>query len=168
MTRVSMARMGALFVGALALSVSLAGCQTTKKNGADAGGTQGGFNEGQVPSGSGGAGSSILQKVYFDFDSSDIRADGRTTLKQDAGSIQSNQGWGTITVEGHADERGSEEYNLALGERRADAVARYLSDLGVPQDRLTTRSFGEMQPAAPGHDELAWRANRRAQLAIAD
>ena len=164
MSRISMARMGALLVGALALSVSLVGCQQTAKKGADAGGTQGGFNEGQVPSGSGGAGSSILQKVYFDFDSSDIRADGRTTLKQDAGSIQSNQSWGTITVEGHADERGSEEYNLALGERRASAVKQYLVDLGVPSSRLRTVSFGEAKPAVVGHDESAWRYNRRVEF----
>jgi peptidoglycan-associated lipoprotein len=156
--------MGALFAAVLALGVGLTGCQTTKKSGADAGGTQGGFNEGTVPSGSGAAGSSILQKVYFDFDSSEIRADGRTTLKQDAGSIQSNPGWGTITVEGHCDERGSEEYNLALGERRASAVKQYLVDLGVPSSRLRTVSFGEAKPAVVGHDESAWRYNRRVEF----
>ena len=165
MTWLSTARMGALLTGLLALTVGLAGCQTTKKSGADAGqGTQGGFNEGTVPSGSGGAGSSILQKVYFEFDSSDIRADGRTTLKQDAGSIQGNPGWGTVTVEGHADERGSEEYNLALGERRASAVKQYLVDLGVPSSRLRTVSFGEAKPAVVGHDESAWRYNRRVEF----
>ena len=71
---------------------------------------------------------------------------------------------GVITIEGHCDERGSEEYNLALGERRASGVKRYLVDLGVPASRLRTVSFGEAKPAVVGHDESAWRYNRRAEF----
>ena len=69
-----------------------------------------------------------------------------------------------ITISGNTDERGSEEYNLALGERRATAVRRYLTDLGVASSRLRTVSFGEAKPAVPGHDESAYRYNRRSEF----
>ncbi len=102
-----------------------------------------------------------LATVYFDFDKSDIRTDARPILKADAEAIRKNPSWGVITLEGNTDERGSEEYNLALGERRARSVRNYLVDLGVPGSRLETISFGEAKPAAMGHDESAWRWNRR-------
>ena len=85
-------------------------------------------------------------------------------LRNNASVIKENADWGKITVEGNTDERGSEEYNLALGERRATAVKRYLVDLGVPGSRLRTVSFGEAKPAVPGHDESAWRYNRRSDF----
>ena len=69
-----------------------------------------------------------------------------------------------MTIEGHTDERGSAEYNLALGERRANAAKRYLVDLGVSSSQLSTVSFGEDRPAVQGHDESAWRYNRRAEF----
>jgi peptidoglycan-associated lipoprotein len=106
-----------------------------------------------------------LRAVYFELDSAVLREEGRASLQRDAQEIQSNPDW-VVTVEGHCDERGNEEYNLALGERRAEAVKQYLSDLGVSPDRLKTQSYGEMEPAAPGHDELAWRLNRRVQFEI--
>jgi peptidoglycan-associated lipoprotein len=106
-----------------------------------------------------------LRAVYFELDSAVLREEGRASLQRDAQEIQSNPDW-VVTVEGHCDERGNEEYNLALGERRAEAVKQYLSDLGVAPDRLKTQSYGEMEPAAPGHDELAWRLNRRVQFEI--
>jgi peptidoglycan-associated lipoprotein len=121
----------------------------------------------QGPTGSeGGARSSIseLQSVYFDYDRYEIRSDASGALRSNATAIQANEGWGTVTVEGHCDERGSEEYNLALGDRRANAVRRYLIDLGVPSSRLRTVSFGEARPAVPGHDENAWRYNRRSEF----
>jgi peptidoglycan-associated lipoprotein len=71
-----------------------------------------------------------------------------------------------VTLEGHCDDRGSEEYNLALGERRASAVKRYLVDLGVSASRLRTVSFGEAKPSAAGHDESAWKWNRRVEFAL--
>jgi peptidoglycan-associated lipoprotein len=74
---------------------------------------------------------------------------------------------GKVTIEGHTDERGSAEYNLALGERRANAVKRYLVDLGVSSSKLRTVSFGEERPAVQGHDESAWRYNRRAEFVSA-
>jgi peptidoglycan-associated lipoprotein len=109
-----------------------------------------------------------LRAVYFEVDSAVLREEGRAVLAVDAKQIQSNPDWGVVTIEGHCDERGSAEYNLALGERRAAAVKQYLADLGVPPDRLDVRSFGEMEPASLGHDERAWRLNRRVQLETGD
>ncbi|MEE8509137.1 MAG: OmpA family protein [Myxococcota bacterium] len=105
-----------------------------------------------------------LQTVYFDLDRHEIRADAKSALKENARAIAINKDWGTITIEGYCDERGSEEYNLALGEKRARAVKRYLSDLGVPASRLDVVSYGEAAPAVMGHDESAWRYNRRSEF----
>ena len=105
-----------------------------------------------------------LKPIYFDTDRSLLRADARETLKRYAEAIQQNPEWGVVTIEGHCDERGSEEYNVALGDRRAAAVVQYLTDLGVPRSRLATRTFGEARPAVQGHSESAWRQNRRAEL----
>ncbi|HEY5657601.1 MAG TPA: peptidoglycan-associated lipoprotein Pal [Myxococcota bacterium] len=101
--------------------------------------------------------------MYFDFDRFDIRADARPVLRANADAI--GKASGVVTIEGHCDERGSSEYNLALGERRANAVKRYLVDLGVSSSKLRTVSFGEERPAVQGHDESAWRYNRRADFA---
>jgi peptidoglycan-associated lipoprotein len=103
-----------------------------------------------------------LETIYFDFDRYDIRADARPVLRTNAAVIADASG--KVTIEGHCDERGSAEYNLALGERRANAVKRYLVDLGVSSSKLRTVSFGEERPAVQGHDESAWRYNRRADF----
>jgi peptidoglycan-associated lipoprotein len=102
--------------------------------------------------------------VYFDYDRAVVRADAQSALRGNAEAISGNTSWGTVTVEGHCDERGSEEYNLALGERRANAVKRYLVDLGVSSSRLRTVSFGESKPAVQGHTESAFRYNRRSEF----
>ena len=107
-----------------------------------------------------------LATVYFDYDSADIRSDARTTLRSNAQAMQNHSEWRTIVVEGHSDERGSEEYNLALGERRANATKDYLADLGVPSSRMQVVSFGESAPAVQGHDESAWRWNRRVEFRV--
>lgn len=112
----------------------------------------------------GGRGAPDLAPVYFDTDQSLLRVDARQALKAHAQAIQRHPEWGVVIIEGHCDERGSQEYNMALGGRRAAAVARYLSDLGVPESRLQTRSFGEEHPAITGHDESAWQKNRRSEL----
>jgi len=104
-----------------------------------------------------------FQTVYFDYDRAEIREDARPALRNNADKLNEGK-LGTVTVEGHCDERGSTEYNLALGERRANAVKRYLVDLGVPSNNLRTVSFGEERPAVQGHDESAWRYNRRADF----
>jgi peptidoglycan-associated lipoprotein len=108
---------------------------------------------------------SDLATIYFDFDQSSIRADQRAGLQADAKAIEARPNIGVVTLKGHCDERGSEEYNLALGERRAAAVKTYLVDLGVPASRLRTVSFGESDPAVAGHDESAWKWNRRVDFA---
>lgn len=106
-----------------------------------------------------------LENVYFDFDKSDLRPDARATLEKNAEWIKNNPGV-KIQIEGHCDERGTEEYNLALGERRANAVKNYLVSLGVDPDRLYTISYGEELPADPGHNEEAWAKNRRAHFLV--
>jgi peptidoglycan-associated lipoprotein len=151
------------------LAAGLVGCQTTGTGETQQGSATGSeFDQGAVPSDRGGAGGSVsdLRSVYFDFDRYDIRSDAAPVLRSNGQAIQGNAGWGTITIEGHTDERGSEEYNLALGERRANSVRRYLMDLGVPGNRLRTVSFGESRPAVPGHDESAWRYNRRVEFKV--
>jgi peptidoglycan-associated lipoprotein len=108
--------------------------------------------------------SSSLAPVYFDLDKAVLRTDARKQLKARAKTIKKQPEWGTVTIEGHCDERGSEEYNLALGERRASAVKRFLMDSGVPASRLETVTYGESRPAARGHTETAWRHNRRSEF----
>ena len=107
-----------------------------------------------------------LEVVYFDFERWQLRDDARAALQQNAQELKQSADWTRLTVEGHCDERGSDEYNLALGERRAGVVSRYLKDLGVPASRLATVSYGEDRPAAQGHDESAWSKNRRAELKL--
>jgi peptidoglycan-associated lipoprotein len=107
-----------------------------------------------------------LETVYFDFERAELRADARTALQHNADQLKESAQWTRLTIEGHCDERGSDEYNMALGERRAGAVLRYLKDLGVPSSRLYTVSYGENRPAAQGHDEASWRMNRRAEFEL--
>ncbi len=103
-------------------------------------------------------------RVYFEFDSSAIDAESRAIIEQHAAYLSANPGT-KIRLEGHADERGTREYNLALGERRGDAVERMLRILGINADRLTTISYGEERPVAMGHEETSWRLNRRVEFA---
>jgi peptidoglycan-associated lipoprotein len=98
--------------------------------------------------------------VYFDFDSSVINDDAMAVVKAHAQYLVSN-GAAMMTVEGHCDERGTREYNIALGERRADAVRRVLIANGVSSNQLSVVSYGEERPAAIGHNESAWSQNRR-------
>lgn len=104
-----------------------------------------------------------LQTVLFDFDSSNLRPDAMATLKDNAEKIKAVPGV-IVQVAGHCDERGTQEYNLALGERRALAVRNYLIQLGVSGDRLVTISYGKEFPAVTGNDEAAWSQNRRAEF----
>ena len=102
--------------------------------------------------------------VYFDYDSSEIRSDYVPLLQTHARYLAGHPGT-RVTLEGHTDERGSREYNLALGDDRAQTVQRFLLAEGVRADQLTTLSFGEEKPVEPGHDESAWSQNRRVELA---
>jgi peptidoglycan-associated lipoprotein len=108
---------------------------------------------------------SPLKPVFFELDSSDINAEGQGILNADAALLKKYPSW-TVTVEGHCDERGSAEYNLALGERRAVAARAYLVSLGIAADRLRTVSYGKEFPFDPGHDEAAFAKNRRAHFVI--
>jgi peptidoglycan-associated lipoprotein len=106
----------------------------------------------------------LAEPIYFGFDRADLSAEARARLDRKAEVLQSN-GDVRVTVAGHTDERGSAEYNLALGMRRAAEAKRYLVGRGVPADRLDVLSHGEEQPADAGHNETAWAANRRAEFA---
>ena len=99
-------------------------------------------------------------RVFFDYDKSTLKPDGRATLEKQAAWLKANPSV-TVTVEGHCDERGTREYNLALGERRANAVKDYLVALGIPTARLKTISYGKERPVAVGSTEQAWSQNRR-------
>ncbi len=107
--------------------------------------------------------SSSLQRVHFDYDQSTITAEAREVMTQNAQYLTANPGM-RIRVEGHCDERGTTEYNLALGERRAKAAFQYLMDLGVDPNRMTTVSYGEEVPLDPSGTEAAWAKNRRAEF----
>lgn len=102
----------------------------------------------------------VGDRVLFETDSSDLTQQARTTLEAQAQWLGQYQNLG-VSIEGHADERGTREYNLALGERRANAVKNYLVSLGVDASRVNTVSFGKERPAVEGSDESAWSQNRR-------
>jgi peptidoglycan-associated lipoprotein len=112
--------------------------------------------------------SSEVQDAYFDYDKSDIREDARATLTRNADAIKSilsDFPSESIVIEGHADERGSAEYNLGLADRRATSAKEFLSQLGVPGDRLRTISYGKERPVCTESDEDCWQRNRRAHFA---
>ncbi|HYS08055.1 MAG TPA: peptidoglycan-associated lipoprotein Pal [Myxococcales bacterium] len=101
--------------------------------------------------------------VYFDYDSSELSPEVRAVLEAFFDQAQKHPDQ-RIRIEGNCDERGSREYNVALGQRRADAAKKYLTNLGLPADRITTISYGKERPRAAGHDEEAWKENRRDDL----
>ena len=107
-----------------------------------------------------------LETVYFDFDKSDLRQDARDVLSKNAEIILKSLAGAKIQIEGHCDERGSAEYNLALGERRARSAQKYLTTLGVNAKDLSIISYGKEKPAIIGSDEAAWAKNRRAEFVI--
>ncbi len=106
---------------------------------------------------------SQMKPVYFDFDKSNLRPDAIEQLNKNGEVMKKNLEF-VYQLAGHCDERGTQEYNLALGERRALSVRDYLISVGVPADRLVTISYGEEKPADAGHDEAAWAKNRRVEF----
>ena len=108
---------------------------------------------------------SPLQPVYYALDSADVAADMQGTLTKNAEILRQYPSW-VVTVEGHCDERGTAEYNLALGERRAQAARAYLISLGIPAERLKIVSYGKEFPFDPGATEEAWAKNRRAHFVV--
>lgn len=109
--------------------------------------------------------SSLLKDIHFDFDKYDIRPADGEILKQNEALLKKYPNV-MIQIEGHCDERGTVEYNLALGERRANSAKRFLTSLGIPGSRISTISYGKERPLDPGHDEEAWAKNRRVHFVI--
>ena len=106
-----------------------------------------------------------MRPLFFEHDSSDVSSDGQQVLQANAAVLKKYPTM-QITIEGHCDERGTAEYNLALGERRALAAKNYLVSLGVGADKVKTVSYGKEFPFDPGHDDAAWSKNRRAHFVI--
>jgi len=165
-------------ISVLAAALLLAACQTAPETSKKAAGTGGAATTTTAPATTEQAGVSgvtpgteqdlvanVGDRIFFDFDKSDIRADARTRL----------DGWSdwlkkypqvTAVIEGHCDERGTREYNLALGERRANAAKSYLVANGIDAKRIQTISYGKERPAVVGSNEAAWSQNRRAVLVV--
>jgi peptidoglycan-associated lipoprotein len=166
-------------IAIIASSVLLAGCSSFGSRDSDSAGGGGAAVEeggsGAVVSGASPGGTwtgsrlddpaslTSTRVIYFDFDQSTIRSEFIDVLRAHAGYLIGNPAT-TMRIEGHADERGSREYNIGLGERRANAVRSFLEAEGVSPSQLSTLSYGEERPAALGHDEISWAENRRAEL----
>jgi peptidoglycan-associated lipoprotein len=152
---------------AVALGLAAQGCTDDKKKTAEA--VAGGSGEPAAPGGSVEGGKTVggvtVSPVYFNFDDYTVNASSQSQLNSMAEQMKANPGT-VIQIEGHCDERGSIEYNLALGERRAAAVKSYLTNLGVESARLSTISYGEERPANDGHTEDSWQKNRRAEFNV--
>jgi peptidoglycan-associated lipoprotein len=112
------------------------------------------------------AAETAFENIYFDFDKSDLRQDARDVLSKNADILLKSKPTVKIQIAGNCDERGSAEYNLALGERRAKSAQQYLITLGVAPDRLSIISYGKEKPAVEGNDEAAWAKNRRDEFTI--
>jgi peptidoglycan-associated lipoprotein len=106
-----------------------------------------------------------LERIYFDFDAYVLSQEARATLVKNAELIKKDPAV-KVRIEGNCDERGSDEYNLALGERRARSAMQYLITMGIPAERLSVISYGKEKPAEPGHNETAWTKNRRDEFAV--
>ncbi|MCI0408201.1 MAG: peptidoglycan-associated lipoprotein Pal [Acidobacteria bacterium] len=119
------------------------------------------------PTGAAGKGESPLKDIFFDFDKSNIRDDAKPNLAEDTQWLKANP-TAKITIEGHCDERGTAEYNLGLGERRAKASSDYLVAAGIDAKRIKIISFGKERPFVLGHDESAWKWNRRAHFVVSE
>ncbi len=140
------------------------GTASIEERGVSAQGLEEGVDAYGRPIGSGEAGDLLgRRKVYFEFDSASLDEESRSVVQAHANYLVNNPGV-TLVLEGHADERGTREYNLALGDRRALAVSDYMSALGVSAGRIQNVSYGEERPEALGHDESAWRLNRRTEI----
>ena len=107
----------------------------------------------------------VTEKIYFGFDSAALSDQATPILTQMADNMHTNPGL-SVTVQGHCDERGTDAYNIALGKRRADSVKNHLVSLGIPAERVDTKSYGKFRPIATGHNEEAWTRNRRVEFEI--
>jgi len=154
---------GCVLAGLFAFACQSSGTGQTPSS---RGGSDGGFGpEADLPkhgSMSGGAETSLgeLRTIYFDFDDFGLRSRAKQDLQHNAGLL-SKRSDSRVEIQGNCDERGTEEYNLALGKKRAEAARRYLIDLGVKSSQITTISFGEESPVVRASNEAAWAKNRR-------
>jgi peptidoglycan-associated lipoprotein len=105
------------------------------------------------------------ENIYFDFDMSELKPEARDILREKAAYLQKNSGY-RVRIEGHCDERGTNEYNIALGERRANAAKDFITALGISGNRISILTYGEEKPADPGHNEDAWAKNRRDEFKL--
>ena len=149
---------------AMALGLALAGCASKNKLPDNAG--QLGLNNGQTPGSQQDFTVNVGDRVFFETDSSSLTGTARATLDSQAQWLVRYTNY-PITIEGHADERGTREYNLALGARRAAATRDYLVARGVPRNRIRTISFGKERPVAVCNDISCWSQNRRAVTVLA-
>ena len=152
--------------GALAAVVLLAGCSTTPpETGAATGSGTGVATAGPAPGSEEDLVKNVGDRVFFDFNKSTLSPDARTTLDRQAGWL-AQFGQNNVQVAGNCDERGTEEYNIALGQRRANAARDYLVAKGVAGSRISTISYGKDRPVALGSDEQAWAQNRNAITSV--
>ncbi|MCK4738556.1 MAG: peptidoglycan-associated lipoprotein Pal [Deltaproteobacteria bacterium] len=107
----------------------------------------------------------VIEDVFFDYNRYSVRGDMRDVIKENARALNSDSSK-RVLIEGHCDERGTEEYNIALGDRRAQAIKKYLQNLGVSSSRITTRSYGEQKPFCEQSTESCWQSNRRGHLVV--
>ena len=148
----------------LSAVVLLSACETAPGGNGNANGNGNG-NGSVVPGSNEDLAANVGDRVFFDLDSSVITSEGQKTLERQAAWLQ-NYPNASVSVEGHCDERGTREYNLALGERRATAAKNYLVSLGVNASRVSTISYGKERPAVIGSNEASWAQNRRAVTVI--
>ncbi len=141
----------------------LSACETAPGSSSDASGKGGVAGAGgpSTPGSQEDLAQNVGDRVFFDYDSSTLSAEAQQTLEKQAAWLKQFPNT-AVTIEGHCDERGTREYNLALGERRAAAAKKYLAGLGIASNRMSTISYGKERPAVVGSDESAWSQNRRA------
>ena len=160
----------ALLMLVLLVAATLTGCQSPGRNPAGVYGTAGEYGAtGSIPLAGRFTGGTeypgLFAPVLFAYDSSQVSATERPKAEAVSKHLKQNPSMAVI-VEGHCDERGSREYNLALGERRALAIRSYLTGLGIEVNRIQTKSLGEEAPSTPEHDESAWSLNRRGEFVL--
>jgi peptidoglycan-associated lipoprotein len=160
------------FLTMLAAVALLAACETAPESTGNTGSSGASSNNSSAPAAvqiQAGSQEDLVvnvgDRVFFAFDSSDLGAEARAALEKQAAWLK-KYGAVRVTLEGHCDERGTREYNLALGERRANAVKDYLVALGINPSRINTISYGKERPAAIGHNEVAWAQNRRGVMVV--
>jgi peptidoglycan-associated lipoprotein len=163
-------------IALVVIGLAIGGCSTKKKPGEGAGGPGSGLGEGGIGAGGGsslkglqngtmGANGGPLSDIHFDYNEATIRSQDNEVLKANADYLSSHAGT-RVQIEGHCDDRGSEEYNIALGARRAQAAKDYLATLGVSGDRMSTISYGKELPLCTEEAEDCWAQNRRDHFAL--